>query len=36
MISTVLGHFEEFTAGIESDNDDFKNAKISSMLKLIQ
>jgi len=34
MISTVTGHFEEFTAGIESDNDDFKNAKISFNAKI--
>jgi polyisoprenoid-binding protein YceI len=34
MISTVTGHFEEFNAGIESDNDDFKNAKISFSAKI--
>lgn len=36
MISTVTGHFEEFNAGIESDNDDFKNAKLVSVPRLIR
>ena len=36
LISTVTGHFEEFTAGIESDNGDFKTLKLVSMPKLIQ
>jgi len=28
MISTVTGYFNDFSANIESDGDDFKNAKI--------
>lgn len=33
MISTVTGHFEEFTASIDSDNDDFANAAITFSAK---
>lgn len=34
MISTVTGYFEEFNASIESDNDDFQNAKINFNAKI--
>jgi polyisoprenoid-binding protein YceI len=33
MISTVTGHFENFTASAESDNDDFINADFSFSAK---
>jgi len=33
MISTVRGHFDDFTASIESDDDDFTNADISFTAK---
>ena len=29
MISTVTGHFENFEAEIDSENDDFKDARIN-------
>lgn len=34
MISTVTGHFEDFTASIESENEDFKDAKINFSAKI--
>ena len=34
MISTVTGYFNEFNANIESDGDDFKNAKIEFSAKI--
>ncbi len=33
MISTVTGHFEEFDATVETDNDQFSNATISFTAK---
>ena len=34
MISTVRGFFEDYTASVESDGDDFKNAKIEFAAKI--
>jgi polyisoprenoid-binding protein YceI len=34
MISTVTGHFEEFDASIDSENDNFSNAKINFSAKI--
>ncbi len=34
MISTVTGHFEDFNASIESEEEDFKNAKFSFHTKI--
>ena len=33
MISTVRGHFDDFTASVESNGDDFTNAEISFTAK---
>ena len=33
MISTVRGHFDDFTASVESNGDDFSNAEISFTAK---
>jgi len=33
MISTIRGHFEDFTATIESDTEDFKDANFSFVAK---
>lgn len=35
MISTVTGHFDEFTANIEADNEDFVNADFSFIAKTV-
>jgi polyisoprenoid-binding protein YceI len=34
MISTVTGHFEEFDASTDSENDNFSNAKINFSAKI--
>lgn len=34
MISTVTGHFEDFDASIDSENDNFSNAKINFSAKI--
>ncbi|MFC4689909.1 YceI family protein [Dokdonia genika] len=34
MISTVKGAFEDFTASVETENDDFKNAQFSFSAKV--
>ena len=34
MISTVTGHFEEFDASIDSESDNFSNAKINFSAKI--
>ncbi|MEM9681182.1 MAG: YceI family protein, partial [Bacteroidota bacterium] len=34
MISTVSGHFEDFTAAVESDSEDFNNAVFSFSAKV--
>lgn len=34
MISTVTGHFQDFTAGIETETEDFKNASINFSAKI--
>lgn len=34
MISTVTGYFDDFTATIETDNDEFKNADINFSAKI--
>lgn len=34
MISTVTGYFSEFDASVQSDGDDFKNAKIAFSAKI--
>ena len=31
MISTVKGHFENFDVQVESENDDFKDAKVNDL-----